>query len=107
VVLRQVVVAVGAVGAYFGIRGLTEGTTDLAVRNAERLMTAERLLGLAREATLQRQILDVPIVTMLANWVYIYGHWPLITLVLSWLMIRHRPVFARVRTAMLDSSAWR
>jgi membrane-associated phospholipid phosphatase len=99
----QVLVIAGAVVAYFGIRGLTEGSTDLAVRNAERLVALERLLGLAWEADLQRAVIDLPLVTTLANWIYIYGHWPFIIGVLSWLAIRHRSVFERVRDAMLAS----
>jgi membrane-associated phospholipid phosphatase len=99
----QVLVIAGAVVAYFGIRGLTEGATDLAVHNAERLVALERLLGLAWEADLQRAVIDVPLVTTLANWIYIYGHWPFIIVVLSWLVIRHRSVFERVRDAMLAS----
>jgi hypothetical protein len=99
----QVLVIAGAVVAYFGIRGLTEGATDLAVHNAERLVALERLLGLAWEADLQRAVIDAPLVTTLANWIYIYGHWPFIIVVLSWLVIRHRSVFERVRDAMLAS----
>lgn len=102
-VLQQVLVVVAAVGAYFGVRGLTEGTTELAMRNAERLVALERLLGLAWETDVQRAIVDHPAVATLANWIYIYGHWPFITLVLGWLVIRHRPVFRRVRNAMLAS----
>jgi len=101
--LQQVLIVLGAVVAYFGVRGLTEGDLDTAVRNAERLVAVERLLGLDLEGRLQAVVLSVPFVTTVANWVYIYGHWPLIAVVLCWLAIRHRPVFLRVRNAMLVS----
>lgn len=102
-ILQQVLIVVGAVVAYFGVRGLTEGDLDTAVRNAERLVAVERLLGLDWESRLQAAVLGVPFVTTFANWVYIYGHWPLIAVVLCWLGMRHRPVFLRVRNAMLVS----
>jgi membrane-associated phospholipid phosphatase len=101
--LQQILIVIGAVVAYFGVRGLTEGDVTAAVRNAERVMAVERLLALDRETWLQQAVLDVPFTTTFFNWVYIYGHWPLITVVLCWLATRHRPVFLRVRNAMLVS----
>ena len=44
----------------------------------------------------------------LANWVYIWGHWPVIIVTMVWLAWRHRDVFLRLRNGMLVSggSAW-
>jgi membrane-associated phospholipid phosphatase len=37
------------------------------------------------------------------NWVYIWGHWPVITAVLLWLFLRHPPGYREVRNTMLLS----
>ena len=39
------------------------------------------------------------------NWVYIWGHWPAITLTMVWLALHHRRHFLRLRDAMLVSGA--
>ncbi|BCB89540.1 phosphatase PAP2 family protein [Phytohabitans suffuscus] len=101
--LQQVLIVVGAVVAYFGVRGLTEGDADTAVRNARRVVAVERALGLHWEGRLQESVLGLPFAGTFFNWVYVYGHWPLITVVLCWLAIRHRQVFLRLRNAMLLS----
>ena len=40
-----------------------------------------------------------------ANWVYIWGHWPVIVVTMVWLAWRHGEVFLRLRDAMLVSGA--
>ena len=42
---------------------------------------------------------------VLANWIYIWGHWPVIIVTMVWLAWQHRPVFLRLRDAMLVSGA--
>ena len=39
----------------------------------------------------------------MANWIYIWGHWPVIVLTMLWLVLQHRHVFLRLRDAMLVS----
>jgi hypothetical protein len=92
-----------AVGAYFGVRGLTEGRRDVAVRNADTLVAVERALGLDWEAMLQNAVLGSRAATTVANWVYIYGHWPVIAATLLWLLLCHPEVFRRVRDTMVVS----
>ena len=38
-----------------------------------------------------------------ANWIYIWGHWPVIIATMLWLGWRHRQIFLRLRDAMLIS----
>jgi hypothetical protein len=103
--LRQVLVLVAAVLAYFGVRGLTEGKRELALRNADQLMRAERALHLDWEEPLQQLVIGSRTATAVANWIYIYGHWPMIAATLLWLALRHPAVFLRARNAMLASGA--
>ena len=39
----------------------------------------------------------------LANWIYIWGHWPVIIVTMTWLAWQHRDVFLRLRNGMLVS----
>lgn len=101
----QVVVIVGAALLYFGVRGITEGSEEIAVRNAERLLRIEGVIGLAVEGSLQALILDNRWLVTLANWVYIWGHWPVIIAVLAWLFARHRNQYRLLLRSMLISGA--
>jgi membrane-associated phospholipid phosphatase len=65
----------------------------------------ESRLGIAREGDLQRLIIDHHWLVTLANWVYIWGHWPLIAVSAAWLF-RHRPdAYRLMRTAIFASGA--
>ncbi len=88
---------------YFGVRGLTEGREDTAFDNARRLLDLEAGLGIDVEQSAQAWILDHrPLVTA-ANWVYIWGHWPIIIGTLVWLFARHRDDYMLLRNALIIS----
>jgi membrane-associated phospholipid phosphatase len=56
---------------YEGSRGVSDGARDEAFRNADRVIDAERSLGIFRELDLQRWALDAPdLVMTTANWTY-------------------------------------
>ena len=63
---------------YFGVRNLTAGAPDQAFANAERIADLESRLGIDWEHALQASIVGSHLLVMLANWVYIWGHWPVI-----------------------------
>ena len=75
---RQVAIVLGAVFAYFLVRGATEGSVSQAVRNAGHVRNFERLFGLDVEGSLQSAVAGWPVVTTICNWIYIWGHWPVI-----------------------------
>ena len=102
-VATDVAVVAGGVATYFGVRGLTAGDADVAVDHAEDVLALEEELGLDVEAGVQAFLVDVEPLTTLANWVYIWGHWPVIAVVLLWLAVRNRTVFLRLRNAMVAS----
>jgi len=97
-------VALGVV-AYFSIRGLTESSVGVAMRNARSIMTFERDLGIDIESTLQAPVTSSEVLETFANWVYIWGHWPVIIVTMVWLAWRHHETFLRLRDAMLVSGA--
>jgi hypothetical protein len=98
-------IAVLAVVAYFGVRGATNSDPAEAVRNAHWLVDVERAIGLYHEPFLQDTLAGPPLVRTLLNWVYIWGHWPVIVVTLIWLARQHPAVFRRTRNAMMISGA--
>lgn len=102
---RQAVLVVLGVYVYFQIRGLTEGSHEVAVAHAEDIVTLQERLGIAWEAELQDFVAPSETLRTFANWVYIWGHWPVITVTMVWLAWRHRRDFLRLRDAMLVSGA--
>ena len=95
----------GAVLLYFGVRGLTQGNESDAVAHGLALLDFERSLGLNFESFLQQQILDNRFVVTAVNWVYIWGHWPVIVATLLWLHRSDRDGYLLLRNAMFVSGA--
>ncbi len=104
VALQALWVFVGVL-VYFTVRGLTEGSVTQADANARRVIALERRLGLDLESELQGVATGSDALSTLANWVYIWGHWPVIVATMIWLALRHRDSFLRLRDAMLISGA--
>lgn len=102
---RQVALVVGAILIYFGVRGLTEGSEALAIENGRSLLRFERELGIAIEHGLQGAIKGSWLLTTLANWVYIWLHWPVIAGTLLWLHRHRRLDYLFLRNAMFASGA--
>jgi membrane-associated phospholipid phosphatase len=104
-VAGQAVVVVTAVFCYFQVRGLTSTAPEVAYRHADGLMRIERDAGIDVEGMVQAPVLAYDSLEVLANWIYIWGHWPVIIATMAWLAWQHRPVFLRLRDAMLVSGA--
>jgi hypothetical protein len=103
--VREIAVVVSAILLYFLVRGLTAERSDAAVAHAHALVAWEVGHGVYVEPTLQGLIDGSRWPTAAMNWVYIWGHWPVITVTLLWL-VRHHPHGYRVtRNAMLLSGA--
>jgi hypothetical protein len=102
-VIREVMIVAGAIIAYFGVRGLTEGDPAAAHRNADRVLDAERSLGLAVEEGMQRALAGSEVLVDLANWIYIWAHWPIVIGTLVWLLCSHRSGYTELRNAMIIS----
>jgi len=88
---------------YFGVRGLTHTEPAQALDNALDVVDLEKTLGLYVEPALQELTTDSRVLMTLMNWVYIWGHWPVITAVLLWLFMRHPEGYRQVRTTMVLS----
>jgi hypothetical protein len=99
----QVLVVVAGIFLYFRVRGLTEASAQLARTHARDLLDVEQALHLDVESTWQRPLQSSQVLEAFANWIYIWGHWPVLIGTMVWLLWRHRPQFLRLRDAMLVS----
>ena len=101
----ELLLIVGAWLGYFGVRAVSEGSAAAAHRHARELVRLERALGIYWEHALQRAVLPHDLLVDAANWVYIWGHWPVIALSALWLF-RHQPdTYRLTRTAFFVSGA--
>jgi PAP2 superfamily len=102
---RELLILVPAYFAYFVVRGLTEGRVLDAFHHAARVIELERGIGIFWERQLQEQILSFDLLVDLMNWIYIWGHWPVIVLAAVWLFLMHRESYGVYRNAFLISGA--
>jgi membrane-associated phospholipid phosphatase len=104
VVHEALLVAVAAL-TYFGVRNLTVGAADEAFENARTLARFEESAFLAWGEPLQERLVGLDLLVTLFNWVYIWGHWPVIATA-AVLLYRRRPDrYLLLRNAMFLSGA--
>jgi hypothetical protein len=102
---REIVIVVSAYFCYFLVRGFVAGHEFEAFGRAADLISLERAMGIFWEVDLQGHVRDVQPLVNLANWTYVWGHWPVIILVSVWLFLRHRKDYYLYRNAFLISGA--
>ena len=88
--LREFAIFAAAYLTYFGVRAITEGSIPRRWPTPGRIAHIERLAGVDWEGAAQSAILGHDALVRLANWVYIFGHWPLLLLA-GVLLFRYRP----------------
>ncbi len=103
--LREVIIILAAALLYFAVRGLVDARVVDAYGNARSVIRFEQWLGIFHEPAMQRLVVPHDALVAVANWVYIWGHWPVIGLTLVWLHARHHDVYSRFRNAILISGA--
>jgi hypothetical protein len=103
--LREMALVIFAYFTYFAVRGLTMGSEARAVGNAEKVVGFERAIGMFREPEMQNAILDDRWLVNLMNWMYVWGHWPLIILVAAWLYLNLPATYRLYRNAFVISGA--
>ncbi len=91
--------------AYFGIRNLRAGSATAAYANANDVVGFERSVHLAWEPWLQERIVTHDVLVTLANWTYIWAHWPVIITIAVVLFRCERRRYRLLRNAMLISGA--
>ena len=103
--IREIALAALAALTYFGVRNLTVGARAEAFSNAHRMARLEEFLRVSWERSLQEALLDHRASATLFNWIYIWGHWPVI-IAAAILLYRLRPDrYLLLRNAMFLSGA--
>ncbi|MCW2962516.1 MAG: phosphatase family protein [Thermoleophilia bacterium] len=101
--LTEVVIIAFAAIVYIVVREWTEGSPATAVENARRLLEFEQSIGIDFEYALVQLSLDQPWLRTFVNWIYIWGHWPIIISVGAYLLTHHRERYIWLRNAMFVS----
>jgi PAP2 superfamily len=102
---REIALVTAAWLVYFGVRAISEGRASAAFDHSLAIWELERSLGIDWEMALQEVTLGNHALMTLANWVYIWGHWPVIAVVAVWLYRRRRDGYRLLRNAMFISGA--
>ena len=103
--VHEVVVVVVSFLIYFVIRGSVVARAGEALVRTYHLVSLEQSLGIYRELTMQSWIIDNYALIKAMNWIYFWGHMPLIIVFAIWLYIWHRRAYRLVRNAFLASGA--
>jgi hypothetical protein len=102
---REILLLVPVVLMYFLARGVSAAQPTEAIEHAKQLVSLEQHLGIFRERALQLVVLRMPALIELANWTYIFGHWPVIATTFVWLAVKHRDHISVYRNALSYSGA--
>jgi hypothetical protein len=103
--IYEAVVVVVAFVIYFTVRGLVVDRAGEAMVRAFNLIELEQRLHIYWELRMQSWILDSYWAIRALNWVYFWGHMPLVALLAVWLFVFHRHAYYRTRNAFLASGA--
>jgi hypothetical protein len=100
---REVALVAFAILVYFAVRNVTAGSEGAAYANADRLIALEEDLGIRWEDAFQDATVSRDSLVTLANWVYIFGHWPVILGVATALYVWRRRHYYLLRNALFAS----
>ena len=101
----ELLILVPAYFAYFLVRKVVEGRVPDAFSNGTKVIELERAIGIFWEPHLQERIINIDLLVNMVNWVYMWGHWPVIALAAVWLFMLHRESYGVYRNAFLISGA--
>lgn len=101
--LKEVALVIGAYVVYFLVRGLTQGDRSEAVANARKLVELESNIGILWEPSMQAAILGESTLVTIFNWIYVWGHWPVIGGVAIFLFIYRPSTYRLLRNAFFIS----
>jgi hypothetical protein len=102
---QEFVVVVGAFLVYFIIRGAVVDRADEAIERARDLFRLQETLRLNWELEMQSWIIDHYWLIKVMNWVYFWGHMPVVIIFAFYLYARHRHEYFLTRNAFLASGA--
>ncbi|MCK9518927.1 MAG: phosphatase PAP2 family protein [Dehalococcoidia bacterium] len=89
---------------YFLLRGLRPEDTDSSVARSLHLIRFEKQIGIFEEVRLQELFLQYDWLMTIANFVYAWGHYPVLLAIALWLVVKDPVRFRFVRNVMLVSA---
>jgi PAP2 superfamily protein len=101
--LREAGLVLLAYFAYFLVRGVTEGNFAEAREHAQLLVEFEKSLGIFVDPSTQALLLSQTALIKVANWIYVWGHWPVVGVVIIWLFTTRPEAYLVYRNALLIS----
>ncbi len=101
--VAELLLVIPAYTGYQLVRSTVGGEAGTAFDNARHVIRIEQRLGIFHEAFLQQLILPKEWMVDFFNYLYIWGHLPVIIAVALWLYISHRDRYALFRNAFLIS----
>jgi len=93
----------GIMIVYFLIRGGLPVRAADAFERANQVIQLEQRLGFFVELQWQEKITDSETMMKLANWVYVWGHLPVLIFAAVWMYVRNRPRYRVYRNALILS----
>ncbi len=103
--LQEAVVVALAFLVYFFIRGAVVDRAGEALSNGLDLIAFERALGMYWELEWQSWIIDHYWAVRAMNWVYFWGHMPMVVVLAVYLWVWRRSTYTLMRNAFLASGA--
>ncbi|MBH76719.1 MAG: hypothetical protein CL897_00600 [Dehalococcoidia bacterium] len=103
--IQEAIVVVIAFLVYFFIRGAVVDRAGEALSNGLDLIALEQALGIYWEIEWQSWVIDEYWAVRFMNWIYFWGHMPLVIVLAIFLWVYHRSTYGLVRTAFLASGA--
>ena len=101
----ELLITVAIMVAYFLLRGLRPDNVEDAVGRSLSLIRFEQQTGIFREVRWQAAFLGHGWAMDIANWVYAWGHYPVMFAIGTWLAIKDPVRFRFVRNVLLVSAA--
>jgi len=103
---RRQLALIGALSiVYFGVRAVTANQETEAHANAADIVSLEKTFGLDVEFALHRAAMANEVVIRLFNWVYLWGHFPVLIGALIILWSRRHHDYTLLRNALIVSGA--
>jgi hypothetical protein len=103
--VREVALILLLTFAYFLTRGLIRGRQSVALQHARQILSLERTLHLDPEVLLQRLATSHAWLMDVANFLYLFGHLPVLISVAAWLFWSRPTAYRWFRNAFLISAA--
>lgn len=101
----DILIIVGAFFLYSIVREMAVGSSHAAYSHAFDIVELEQSLGIFQESRIQDAVLGSEAVVRFFNFVYTYGHFPLIGVVGIWLFVWHNERYVLFRNAVLMAGA--